>query len=138
MTLEELRDCGERIRVFFNGELQLSLDYDGTTVEWLDGYIDRNRHVLSDDKKYGRAMAFGYIIGEAIVRVFGGRWVQDEQFADEWAVELPNGVGKENPIGKAYKHLNDPTDSVFSFFRITGMSIEHGGFDKIGHEPTPG
>jgi hypothetical protein len=137
MTLDELRDCGENLRLFFNKDLELSLDYDKSTVEWLDGYIDRNRHVFSDDKRYGWALAFGYIVGEALVRAFGGKWVRDEQFADEWVVELPKGLGKANPIGKAYKHLSDPTDSVLSFFRITGMAIEKGGFDKIGQTLTP-
>ena len=33
MTLDELRDSGERIRLFFNQDLQLSLDYDRPTVE---------------------------------------------------------------------------------------------------------
>jgi hypothetical protein len=138
MTLDELRDRGERIRLFFNADLQLSLDYDRPTVEWLDGYIDRNRHVFSDDKRYGWALAFGYILGECMVKVFSGRWVRDEQFADEWVVELPNGIGKANPIGKAYKHLEDPTDSVLSFFRVTGLAIEQGGFDKLGRNPTAG
>jgi len=136
MTLDELRDRGERVRVFFNTELQLDLDYDRATVEWLDGYIDRNRDIFSGDKRYGWAMAFGYILGESIVREFGARWVRDEQFGDEWVVELPNGVGKANPIGKTYKHLEDPNDSVGSFFRVIGLAIEQGGFDKIGRNPT--
>ncbi len=138
MTLGELRDRGERIKLFFNTDLQLALDYDTPTVEWLDGYIDRNRHEFSDDKRYGWALAFGYILGESIVRVFGGRWVRDEQFADEWVIELPDGTGKANPIGKAYKQLEDPTDSVYGFFLVTGMAVERGGFDKIGHKPTNG
>jgi hypothetical protein len=91
---------------------------------------------LSEDKRYGWALAFGYILGESMVRVLGGRWVRDEQLADEWVVELPNGIGKANPIGKAFKHLEDPTDSVLSFFRVTGLAIEQGGFDKIGSNPT--
>lgn len=138
MTLDELRVRGERIRLLFNADLQLALDYDRPTVEWLDSFIDRNRHLFYDDMKYGWALGFGYILGESIVRVFGGRWILDEQFADEWVVELPNGVGKANPIGKAYKHLEDPTDSVLSFFRVIGLAIEQGGFDKIGSNPTAG
>ena len=72
------------------------------------------------------------------MRVFGGRWVRDEQFADKWVVELPNGIGKANPIGKAYKHLEDRTDSVLGFFRVTGLAIEKGGFDKIGRNQRDG
>lgn len=135
MTLDELRDRGERIRVFFNVELRLALGYDRPTVEWLGGYIDRNRDVLSEDMKYGWALAFGYIVGEAMVRVLGGRWVQDDRFADEWVVELPDGVGKANPIGKAYKHLNSPHDSVSSFFDLVALAVEKGGFDKLGGSP---
>lgn len=137
MTLDELRDRGERIRGHFNRELDISLDYDKHIVEWLDGYINRNRHVFSGDQKYGWAVAFGYILGEAVIRVFGGRWVQDERFADEWVVELPDSLGKANPIGKAYKHLDDPTDSVLSFFDVIGLAKEKGGFDKIGEPLTP-
>src|SRR5262249_28765069 len=119
MTLDELRDSGERIRLLFNEHLQLSLDYDEPTVAWLDGYIDRKRHVFSDDKKYGWALAFGFILREAMVRVFGGKWVRDERFVDEWVVELPEAIGTANPIGKVYKYLYDPADSVLSFFSIT-------------------
>jgi hypothetical protein len=137
MTLDELRNGGERIRLFLSEKLQLSLDYDQPTVEWLDGYIERNRHVFSEDKKHGWALAFGYILGEAIVRVFGGTWVRDEEFVHEWVVELPAEIGKANPIGKVYKHLSDPTDSVLGFFRITGMAIERGGFDKLGQTHSP-
>jgi hypothetical protein len=137
MTLDELRDRGERIRRHFNKELDLSLDYDQQAVEWLDGYINRNRHVFSGDKKYGWAVAFGYVLGEAVIRVFGGRWVQDDRFTDEWVVELGDPLGSANPIGKVYKYLDDPSDSVLSFFNIIGMAKEKGGFDKIGEPITP-
>lgn len=132
MTLDELRDCGEQIRLAINHDLQLTLDYDAYTVEWIDGYIFRNQDVFSAEKRYGWALALGYILGESMVQVYGGRWVQDEQYEDEWLVELPRGIGRANPIGKAEKCLVDPSDSIFSFFRIAGVPIERGGFDKIG------
>jgi hypothetical protein len=134
MTLDELRESGERIRTFFNSDLRLSLDYDAASVEWLSGYIDRNREVLSEEMRYGWALAFGYILGESIIRVFGGHWDKDKQFGDEWIVVLPNGIGKANPIGKAFKQLENEFDSIVSFFRITGLAIEKGGFDKIGRQ----
>lgn len=140
--LRSLIDKGERIpfhELKKRGEVLLDhlrefnpmLGYDDASIQWLDGYIQRNRHVFSDEGRYGVALGFGYVLGETIIRAVGGRWeYNDDQ--KEWLVQIGPPVGAANPIGKAYKHLSDDFESIASMLRITRMVAEKGGWDKIG------
>jgi hypothetical protein len=80
LTLEEIREQGEKIRAFFKGKFpELELDNTPSTVEWIEGYISRNRDVFSEERRYGWAIAFGYMVGETIIAVHGGNWSHDEE-----------------------------------------------------------
>jgi hypothetical protein len=130
LTLEEIREQGEKIRTFMKGKFpELALDNSTATVEWIEGYISRNRHVFSEERRYGWAISFGYLIGESIIEVYGGEWSHDER-TDTWGIKIPN-FGWANPIGKADKFLMSETDSVLSFFQIIRVAIEKGGIDKL-------
>lgn len=108
---------------------EVALDNSTATVEWIEGYISRNRNVFSEERRYGWAVSFGYLIGESIIAVFGGEWSYDEK-TDTWGVQIP-GCGWANPIGKTDKFLVSDADSVLSFFRIIGAAVEKGGIDKL-------
>ncbi|HEX8904140.1 MAG TPA: hypothetical protein VF771_04820 [Longimicrobiaceae bacterium] len=130
MTLEELQERGERIRKYFHDRLGVELAYDRATVEWLDGFIGRNRHLVTDDLLYVWSLALGYILGESVRRTIGGEWEWCDEFR-EWGVDLGDGVGLMNPIGKVWKFLRSPEDSVLSFYEVAAMAKER-GWDNIG------
>lgn len=130
LTLDEIREQGERIRAFMKGKFpDLELDNSPETVAWIEGYISRNRHVFSEERRYGWAISFGYMVGETIIAVHGGQWSHDEK-SDMWGVQIPK-FGWANPIGKVDKFLVSETDSVLSFYSIIGAAIEKGGIDKL-------
>ncbi len=95
---------------------------------WIDGFIGRNREVVTEEYRYGWAIAFGYIIGETLIRECDGAWEYSEE-QDEWLVNL--GIGKANPINKTFKYLTNRADSVASFFRVMKLIVEKGGTDKL-------
>jgi hypothetical protein len=109
------------------------LDYDCDSIEWLDGFIDRNRHLFSEDKRYGIAMGLGYVLGQTIIRDVGGQWEYDEGQL-EWLVTVGPPVGQANPIGKAYKHLTGPYENMGSMLSVIKLVIERGGWDKLGKQ----
>lgn len=112
-------------------EFNPDLTYDEASIEWLEGYVQRNKHVFSEEGRYGVAIAFGFVLGEVMIRTIGGQWEYDEKF-QEWLVVIGDPVGKANPIGKAYKLLSDDFQSMVSLLRITRLVKEKGGWDKIG------
>jgi hypothetical protein len=69
----EVRRLGEALLSVLNREGGPSLGCDRASLEWLDGYIERNRPVFSEDRRRHGAVAFGYVLGEAIIRAFGVR-----------------------------------------------------------------
>jgi hypothetical protein len=130
LTLEEIRESGERIRTFMQGKFpELKLGNSSETVAWIDGYISRNRQIFSEEKRYGWAIAFGYIVGETMITAYGGEWNHDEK-SDTWGVKVGN-IGWANPIGKVYKYLTSDTDSILSFYQVIGTAAEKGGIDKL-------
>jgi hypothetical protein len=104
----------------------LSLSYDRQSLDWLDGYIERNRHIFSEERRYHWAISFGYILGEAIIRAFGGTWEYNQEYA-EWMVNVGPSLFIANPIGKVYKHLTESCSTMTSYFDVTGMFKERGG-----------
>lgn len=132
ITFEEIKDSGEKTKVHFNEKLDAHLTNDRASVEWIDGYIQRNREVLSPERYVGWSIAFGYLVGEAMIKEYGGAWEYDETI-DEWMVDLGESLGFANPIGKAYKCLAQPPDSVLSFFDVIGLAKAKGGFSKLNN-----
>ena len=110
----------------FNG----SLCYDEASVKWLDGFIARNLRNFSDaDNRYGAAMAFGYALGEAMIRAFGGTW---EYVNDQgWGVRIESLEGIVFPIGMAHKHLLGELESMSSKFQWTRKLIAQGGLNSF-------
>ncbi|AQA25814.1 hypothetical protein BTZ20_0361 [Rhodococcus sp. MTM3W5.2] len=69
---------------------------------------------------------FGSYLGELLVRHAGARWVEPPAELGGWpGVELPGGTFGD-PIGKAFKRVdNGPEDSVVSFIDVT-MELARG------------
>src|SRR5262249_60335679 len=63
----------------FNQELGVTLRYDAESVEYLDGYIARNRAGIRKrtDGRYGGVVdTIGSFLGECIIANYGGEWEQ--------------------------------------------------------------
>jgi len=131
ITLEEIKERGEKIREFMKGKFpEVGFGNNKSTVEWIDGYIHRNRDIFSEEMRYGWAVAFGYLIGEAMNAEYNSEWNYLEK-SDMWGIQIPN-IGWASPIGKIDKYLVDDSDSILSFYEVVGKAIEKGGMDKVG------
>jgi hypothetical protein len=100
----------------FSKLAKMEFDYSEKSIEWIDGFIERNRG--GDPQKM--ADVIGSYIGNAIVKNFGGRWV---------SVRGAVGVEVEGdivvfPISKVEKQFaNGAEDSVLSFYRVIPVLI---------------
>lgn len=90
---------------------EISFNREG--VEWLDGYIRRQRETGDPTKFEGLAISLGSFLGECIICTHGGQWARMDgmvgvKFDDKNAAF---------PFAKASKHLdNGDGDNVLSFF----------------------
>jgi hypothetical protein len=112
-----IKQEGEEMLRQLNQRFHVDLGYNRQSVEWLDWYISQNRDFFPTGEVQNMALSIGYILGEAIIREYGGEWEYDEDF-HQWAVNMKK--GKANPIGKTRKYLEDYLDSIESFFEIIG------------------
>ncbi len=107
-------------RIKANAELVIQqfpdqeLGYDERSVEWLDGFIERQRLRLEPDKVEGISQTLGSFLGECICRNFDGRWEENEYGA---AVVFKDGNAcfPINKVGKQF--ANGADDSVLSFYQ---------------------
>jgi len=89
------------------------LGFDQRSVEWLDGYIERNRESWDAEMAKSLGGTLGSFLGECIRVNFGGAWVMTEyglavQFGDEQ---------NAFPFNKINKHIaNGSEDSIASFY----------------------
>lgn len=93
-----------------------SFGFDAPSVEWLEGFIERQR--VRDDvgPEYVPKMVstLGSFLGECIVRSNGGRWALGD---DGWRVEF-DAKNAAYPFAKVEKQFaNGRGDGVYSFFR---------------------
>ena len=94
---------------------EVQLDYDEKSVEWLDGYIERNRTDFAEETIEKMTSIFGSFLGECIRRNFGGEWKTSE-----------NGFGiflsindAVYPFAKTEKHLrNGSEDSILGLYKM--------------------
>src|SRR5687768_1680533 len=133
IPFDDVRTYGEQLLEILR-EFNPDLTYDEASVEWLDGYVERNRHIFTDEGRYGVALGFGYVLGETMRRQFGGEWKYRED-QQEWIVDLGEPVGQANSIGKAYKHLSGLYECMASMLRVTKVVIEKGGWENLKSPP---
>jgi hypothetical protein len=107
--------------------LGVSLDYDEKSLEWLDGYIDRNRKNFDEEMKDKLVSVFGSFLGECVCRNYDGEWIEDN---GQWAVrvgEEPNQI-IAFPLGKARKLFENSLeggDSIAGFYRVLPYLFNH-------------
>ncbi|MEP6754201.1 MAG: hypothetical protein ABJA67_01770 [Chthonomonadales bacterium] len=93
----------------------LPFDYDAESVEWLDGFINRQRtrEDLNDAKFNGIVSCAGSYVGECIIRNYGGEWRRDE---NGWGVFF-NDTNVAYPFNKTSKQFEfGEEDSIYYFY----------------------
>ena len=93
----------------------LEFAYDAPSVQWLDGYIERQRvrPGMDDDAVEGLVGVLGCWLGECIIACYGGEWAEID---GQWGVQF-DGRNAVFPISKMKKQFqNGSSDSVSSFF----------------------
>lgn len=113
--LDQIRSNAELVVSTFSQTSDVALSFDETGVEWVNGYIERNRSSLDPAQIDGLVNTLGSFLGECIVREHGGQWAEaDGQYGVQfdqhnWAF----------PFNKIRKHIeNGAEDSILSYFTI--------------------
>lgn len=91
--------------------------YDAQSVEWLDGYIERQRARgdIIQETVDGLVNVFGSYLGESVINCYGGRWENEE---GQWRVSFEEG-NAVYPFAKVRKRFaNGAEDSIKSFFEL--------------------
>ncbi len=89
--------------------------YNAESVEWLDGFIERQRVRPGFDAATAGRMSqtLGSFVGECVISCYGGEWREQE---GSWAIDFGGGnaVFPFNKVGKQL--LNGAEDSVRGWF----------------------
>ncbi|MFL5385125.1 MAG: hypothetical protein ACJ8GN_21600 [Longimicrobiaceae bacterium] len=89
------------------------LGYDAAGVAWADQYAQAVRPVESDDQLRVQTALLGSYLGETLISVHGGAWVEEE---GEWRVELGDGR-RAFPFRAAMEQLREGEGSILELFR---------------------
>jgi hypothetical protein len=89
------------------------LAYDQRSVDWIDGYIERNREGWDADTADKLGNMLGSFFGECIRQNFGGEWKMTD---NGLAIEFSDG-NAAFPFNKVNKHIaNGDGDSIASMY----------------------
>ena len=120
--VEKIRASAEKFRKSMLQYTGKALGYDQAGVEWLDGYIARNRAELKDN--HAALSAGGAFFGECLREKWGGRWFGGD--GAPWALQVDENL-VVFPFTKLMKHLEDITgeagDSLIGMFHAVGPML---------------
>ena len=115
MTNEESIAANAEIVKKTFGEREL--DFDERSIEWLDGYIERNREKWDAGTKVKLGGVLGSFLGECIRHNYGGDWQMTEHGL---AISFDEG-NAAFPFNKVNKQIeNGAEDSIASFYSTLG------------------
>jgi len=105
------------------------LNHDRASLEQLDGIVQEGWAGQPPEKLDEVISSFGTFLGESLIKVFGGNWVQSENQA-EFAVQLSNGAFVF-PYSKMDKRLrNGMQDSISFYLRV----LDREAGKEVGNE----
>lgn len=109
--MKELENLAESVRT------QLNLKYNGESVLFIEGFIERNKDRISKEERNGFISSLGSFIGQCIIENYGGQWqVDNEEGSVAVAFDVNN---KVYPFAKISKQFdNGLEDSVYSFYSL--------------------
>jgi hypothetical protein len=116
--IRNIRTNADIVVRMFARETDFGFGYNRESVQWLDAYIEQIRGSKWTDEEFNQLVSnLGSFLGEAIIRSFGGKWAFDQR---GWAI-LWDEFNLVYPFIKVASHLkNGETDSIYSFFAVTG------------------
>jgi len=111
----QLQANAEMIVSTFASEMQVQLTFDRSGVAWLDNYILQVRDRFAPEERESLVSALGAFLGEALLRKYGGQWVERQ---GTWGVQL-NGRPWVSPFRKIDERFepHHATDSIADLFR---------------------
>ena len=115
---ESIRRNAELVIKTFTENNNVNLNFDAPSVEWIDGYIERNRARWDEQMTESLSAMLGSFVGECIRRNFGGEWQMTEYglgiiFSDGNAAY---------PFNKIKKQIaNGAEDSIASFYNTIAV-----------------
>ena len=115
-TLRSIEKNVELVKNHFSEQLEVELDFNSESIEWIDGYINRNREKLDSDTVDNLSNIFGSFLGATAIHVYSGAWSLNDgnlgiyfEDSNSWAF----------PFAKTQKQFrNGPEDSIYSFFSL--------------------
>ncbi|HKF20297.1 MAG TPA: hypothetical protein VKE93_01935 [Candidatus Angelobacter sp.] len=105
-------------------ELGERFGYNRESVEWVEGFIERQR-VRPDVRAADKArmvQVLGSFLGECIVHTYGGEWRERD---GSWGVffDPSNAAFPFSKVGKQFDNGAESGDSILSFFDAVGIVI---------------
>ena len=117
MSLEEkFKELAEKVIKTLSERAGVELGYDGPSVEWVDGFIERQRGRFPGAAADGLVNVIGAFVGECVIANHGGRWRRDEH---GWGVFFDDG-NAAYPFAKVRKQFDNGReggDSIHSFYQ---------------------
>lgn len=129
---EQLRANADVAVSTFCEHFKIALTFDQAGVERIDLFINLVReHIIAFDRACYSAM-LGAFVGEAIIRTFGGTWVEKE---GEWCVQVNEAIWAcpFAKVAKQFKH--GPKESVVGYFTLIPTLLSSSGLDVPGAAP---
>ncbi|GAA4364735.1 hypothetical protein GCM10023185_34490 [Hymenobacter saemangeumensis] len=108
--MEELKTLAEKVRS------SLKLKYDANSVQFIEGFIERNKLEFEEADWPGLINSCGAFLGQCIIENYGGSWAQEEDGQITVAFDERNKVFPFATVSKQF--ANGLEDSIFSFYTV--------------------
>jgi hypothetical protein len=117
---EKFRELAEKLISTLSAQSGVTLGYDGPSVEWVDGFIERQRVRFPGAEADGLVNVIGAFVGECVMANYGGRWRRDEH---GWGVFFDDGNAAYPfaNVRKQFDNGREGGDSVHSFYETIGV-----------------
>ena len=118
----------ERVIFVINDLLDANLDYELSSVVWLDGYVHDKREALLQEDVAGLVIMFGSYFGECIRQGLGGSW---QKIDGEWTIAFRNGEAVF-PFDSVAEHLeNGAAGSLVSVYESIPCEVCEPDFGMV-------
>ncbi len=117
---EQIRINAELIAQHLSQHAGFKLGFDEQSVEWLNGFIERQRSKEDFDleSNAGLSSKLGCFLGEALCAQLGGQW-QETEYGPGVIFSDGNAAFPLNKVGKHF--ANGPEDSILRFYRSASV-----------------
>ena len=121
-VLSQINQLEARIIVLFKEKFDITLSNDERSIECLCDFIELElfRNQLSDENRAAWISLIGAFLGQTIIKVYGGQWIDESNLS----VELKDGTICY-PISQVIKQLeNGKQDSIHYYFNFISEILE--------------